>query len=44
MAVPPPSYTKVTHSAIYASINPTKAGLSTVGKIVLITSASSGIS
>ncbi|KAF4172522.1 hypothetical protein CNMCM8694_001053 [Aspergillus lentulus] len=43
MAAPPPSYTKVTHSATYASINPTKAGLSTAGKVVLITGASGGI-
>ncbi|PKX92380.1 SDR family NAD(P)-dependent oxidoreductase [Aspergillus novofumigatus IBT 16806] len=43
MAAPPPSYTKVTHSATYASINPTQPGLSTAGKVVLITGASGGI-
>ena len=39
----PPSYTKVTHSATYAGINPTQPGLSTAGKVVLITGASGGI-
>ncbi|KAJ5794717.1 hypothetical protein N7457_001316 [Penicillium paradoxum] len=43
MASPPPSYTKVTHSATYAGINPTQPGLSTAGKVVLITGASGGI-
>ncbi|KAJ5900056.1 NADP(+)-dependent dehydrogenase [Penicillium taxi] len=40
---PPPSYTKVTHSASYASINPTQPSLSTTNKVVLITGASGGI-
>ncbi|KAL8935140.1 MAG: hypothetical protein Q9211_004860 [Gyalolechia sp. 1 TL-2023] len=39
----PPSYTKVTHAATYAAITPTQPGLSTVGKVVLITGASGGI-
>lgn len=43
MAAPPPSYTKVTHSATYPGINPTQPGLSTAGKVVLITGASGGI-
>ncbi|KAJ5520277.1 hypothetical protein N7463_000730 [Penicillium fimorum] len=43
MAPPTPSYTKVTHSATYAGINPTQPGLSTAGKVVLITGASGGI-
>ncbi|KAL8768908.1 MAG: hypothetical protein Q9209_004963 [Squamulea sp. 1 TL-2023] len=43
MAAPPPSYTKVTHAATYAGITPTQPGLSTVGKVVLITGASGGI-
>ncbi|KAF3491744.1 uncharacterized protein GIQ15_01261 [Arthroderma uncinatum] len=43
MAPPAPSYTKVTHSATYAGINPTQPGLSTAGKVVLITGASGGI-
>ncbi|KAJ5817765.1 hypothetical protein N7447_007773 [Penicillium robsamsonii] len=43
MAPPTPSYTKVTHSATYAGINPTQPGLSTTGKVVLITGASGGI-
>ena len=43
MAAPPPSYTKVTHTATYAGITPTQPGLSTVGKVVLITGASGGI-
>ncbi|KAL8703864.1 MAG: hypothetical protein Q9201_002953 [Fulgogasparrea decipioides] len=43
MAAPPPSYTKVTHVATYAGITPTQPGLSTVGKVVLITGASGGI-
>ncbi|KAK5989781.1 FAD-binding monooxygenase moxY [Cladobotryum mycophilum] len=38
-----PSYTKVTHSATYPAINPTQPGLSTKGKVVLITGASGGI-
>lgn len=43
MAAPTPSYTEVTHSATYAGINPTQPGLSTAGKVVLITGASGGI-
>ncbi|OGM41811.1 NADP(+)-dependent dehydrogenase [Aspergillus bombycis] len=43
MASAPPSYTKATHSATYAGINPTQPGLSTAGKVVLITGASGGI-
>jgi len=43
MAPPAPSYTKVTHTATYAGINPTQPGLSTAGKVVLITGASGGI-
>lgn len=43
MATAPPSYTKVTHAATYAGITPTQPGLSTVGKVVLITGASGGI-
>lgn len=43
MAPPAPSYTKVTHSATYAGINPTQPSLSTAGKVVLITGASGGI-
>ena len=43
MASQPPSYTKVTHSATYASIDPAQPGLSTAGKAVLITGASGGI-
>ncbi|MBE3046081.1 SDR family oxidoreductase [Candidatus Bathyarchaeota archaeon] len=43
MATVPPSYTKVTHSATYAGISPTQPGLSTAGKVVLITGASGGI-
>ncbi|PLB35123.1 SDR family NAD(P)-dependent oxidoreductase [Aspergillus candidus] len=43
MAPQPPSYTKVTHSATYASIDPAQPGLSTAGKVVLITGASGGI-
>ena len=43
MAAPPPSYTKVTHTATYAGITPNQPGLSTVGKVVLITGASGGI-
>lgn len=43
MAAPSPSYTKITHSATYASINPTQPGLTTDGKVVLITGASGGI-
>lgn len=39
----PPSYTKVTHSATYAGINPTQPCLSTANKVVLITGASGGI-
>ncbi|KAL8646439.1 MAG: hypothetical protein Q9226_006857 [Calogaya cf. arnoldii] len=43
MAAAPPSYTKVTHTATYAGITPTQPGLSTVGKVILITGASGGI-
>lgn len=43
MAPPSPSYTKVIHSTTYAGINPTQPGLSTAGKVVLITGASGGI-
>lgn len=43
MAPPSPSYTKVVHSTTYAGINPTQPGLSTAGKVVLITGASGGI-
>ena len=43
MAAAPPSYTKVTHNATYAGLTPTQPGLSTVGKVVLITGASGGI-
>ncbi|KAL4997543.1 hypothetical protein BDV10DRAFT_169486 [Aspergillus recurvatus] len=42
MAIPP-SYTKITHSATYAAINPSQPALSTAGKVVLITGASGGI-
>ncbi|RYP11696.1 hypothetical protein DL767_011017 [Monosporascus sp. MG133] len=43
MASPTPSYTKKTYSATYPAINPTSPGLSTDGKVVLITGASGGI-
>ncbi|CDM38517.1 hypothetical protein CBS147339_9771 [Penicillium roqueforti] len=43
MASPAPSYTKTTHSATYAGINPTQPSLSTAGKVVVITGASGGI-
>ncbi|KAJ5645829.1 NADP(+)-dependent dehydrogenase [Penicillium lividum] len=43
MATPSPSYTKVTHSATYAAINPTQPEISTADKVVLITGASGGI-
>ncbi|KAJ3577980.1 hypothetical protein NPX13_g2583 [Xylaria arbuscula] len=43
MAAPTPSYTKVTHSATYAGINPRQPNLSTTGKVVVITGASGGI-
>lgn len=43
MAAAPPSYTKVTHNATYDGITPTQPGLSTAGKVVLITGASGGI-
>ena len=43
MAAAPPSYTKVTHKATYDGITPTQPGLSTAGKVVLITGASGGI-
>ncbi|POS68897.1 hypothetical protein DHEL01_v212708 [Diaporthe helianthi] len=39
----PPSYTKQTHSATYPAIDPTQPGLSTAGKVVVITGASGGI-
>lgn len=43
MASTPPSYTKLTHSATYAAIDPAKPGLSTADKVVVITGASGGI-
>ncbi|KAM0250885.1 hypothetical protein ACHAQJ_008463 [Trichoderma viride] len=43
MAPPPLSYTKLTHSTTYTAITPTIPGLSTDGKVVLITGASGGI-
>ncbi|KAL2126338.1 hypothetical protein VTI74DRAFT_1163 [Chaetomium olivicolor] len=43
MAAPQPSYTKVTHSATYAAINPTLPALSSAGKVVVITGATGGI-
>ncbi|KAI0103996.1 cellulase signal transduction associated dehydrogenase [Nemania sp. FL0031] len=43
MSAPQPSYTKVNHSASYPAINPSQAGLSTAGKVVVITGASGGI-
>lgn len=43
MTTAPPSYTKITHSATYDSINPSQPSLSTAGKVVLITGASGGI-
>lgn len=43
MTVAPPSYTKVTHKATYDGITPTQPSLSTAGKVVVITGASSGI-
>ncbi|KAI0424542.1 cellulase signal transduction associated dehydrogenase [Xylaria sp. FL1042] len=43
MAAPQPSYTKVTHSATYAAIDPKQPSLTTAGKVVVITGASGGI-
>ncbi|KAI1779463.1 putative NADP(+)-dependent dehydrogenase [Hypoxylon cercidicola] len=43
MAPPQPSYTKLTYSATYPAIDPSLPGLSTHGKVVLITGASGGI-
>lgn len=43
MAQPPPSYTKLMHSATYPAIDPTSPALSSSGKVVLITGASGGI-
>lgn len=43
MASTPPSYTKVTHAATYPAIDPAQPGLSTAGKVVVITGASGGI-
>lgn len=43
MASTPPSYTKLTHSATYAAVDPTQPGLSTADKVVVITGASGGI-
>ncbi|RFU80152.1 short-chain dehydrogenase reductase sdr [Trichoderma arundinaceum] len=43
MAPPPLSYTKLIHSATYPAISPSLPGLSTNGKVVLITGASGGI-
>jgi NAD(P)-dependent dehydrogenase (short-subunit alcohol dehydrogenase family) len=40
---PQPSYTRVTHNATYPAINPCLPGLSSAGKIVVITGASGGI-
>ncbi|KAK2024884.1 short chain dehydrogenase reductase [Colletotrichum zoysiae] len=38
-----PSYTKLTHSATYPAIDPSRPALSTRGKVVVITGASGGI-
>lgn len=43
MAQPPPSYTKLMHSATYPAIDPTSPALSSSGKVVLITGGSGGI-
>ncbi|KAI8630426.1 hypothetical protein F5Y19DRAFT_427609, partial [Xylariaceae sp. FL1651] len=43
MSAPQPSYTKVSHSATYPAIDPKQPGLSTAGKVVVITGASGGI-
>lgn len=43
MAAPQPSYTKVTHSATHAAINPTLPALSSAGRVVVITGATGGI-
>lgn len=43
MASTPPSYTKQIHAATYPAIDPTQPGLSTAGKVVVITGASGGI-
>ncbi|KAI1195493.1 cellulase signal transduction associated dehydrogenase [Nemania serpens] len=43
MSTPQPSYTKVNHSASYPAIDPNQPGLSTAGKVVVITGASGGI-
>jgi len=43
MAAPQPSYTKITYSATYPAIDPKQPGLSTNGKVVVITGASGGI-
>lgn len=43
MAQPPPSYTKLMHSATYPAIDPTSPALSSSGKVVLIAGASGGI-
>ena len=43
MAAPQPSYTKVTHSATYAAINPTLPTLSSADRVVVITGATGGI-
>ncbi|KAI1111330.1 cellulase signal transduction associated dehydrogenase [Nemania sp. NC0429] len=43
MSTPTPSYTKVNHSATYPSIDPRQPGLSTAGKVVVITGATGGI-
>jgi NADPH:quinone reductase-like Zn-dependent oxidoreductase len=43
MAPPQPSYTKATHSATYPAIDPSTPGLSTDGKVVVVTGATSGI-
>lgn len=43
MAPPQPSYTKATHSATYPAIDPSTPGLSTDGKVVVVTGATGGI-
>ncbi|KAL1641336.1 putative secondary metabolism biosynthetic enzyme [Didymella pomorum] len=43
MAPPQPSYTKATRSATYPAIDPSTPGLSTDGKVVVVTGATGGI-
>lgn len=43
MAMPQPSYTKVTYTSTYDAINPTSPALSSAGKVVVITGATGGI-